>query len=182
MKPQELKMQYVQLRAEGKSYEQIARELNISKSTCTEWERALAAQIDEVKRAKLNELIEAYGMTKEARIKNLGETLTKIDEALQAADFSTVDIDKLLTLKLKYAEQLKAEGLPTQTAAKIEINEAKDILAAYSDLLNRVRAGEVTTEQAQKEGLLLAQLLKAYDEVEIKAKLDKLEAIVGGRQ
>ena len=72
--------------------------------------------------------------------------------------------------------------MPTQTAAKIEINEAKDILAAYSDLLNRVRAGEVTTEQAQKEGLLLAQILKAYDEVEIKAKLDKLEAIVGGRQ
>lgn len=182
MKPQELKLQYVQLRAEGKSYDQIAKELNISKSTCTEWERALAAQIDEVKRAKLNELIEAYGMTKEARIRNLGDTLEKIDKALQAADFSQVDIDKLLTLKLKYAEQLKAESLPLTAAKHTEIKDAKDILAAYSDLLNRVRAGEVTTEQAQKEGLLLAQLLKAYDEVEIKAKLDKLEAIVGGQQ
>lgn len=118
-------MQYVQLRAEGKSYEQIARELNISKSTCTEWERALAAQIDEVKRAKLNELIEAYGMTKEARIKNLGDTLEKIDKALQAADFSQVDIDKLLTLKLKYAEQLKAESLPLTAAKQTEIKDAK---------------------------------------------------------
>jgi hypothetical protein len=47
------------------------------------------------------------------------------------------------------------------------------------DLLDRVRAGEVTTEQASRESLILSNLLKAYDTVEVKAKLEELEAIVG---
>ena len=60
--------------------------------------------------------------------------------------------------------------------------DAKSIVAALADLLNRVRAGDITAEQAQKESGILAQLLKAYDAVEVKAKLDELEAIIGERQ
>lgn len=63
---------------------------------------------------------------------------------------------------------------------ELDTIDAKGIVAALADLLNRVRAGEVTTEQAQKESGILAQLLKAYDTVEVKAKLDELEAIIGG--
>ena len=53
--------------------------------------KALAAQIDELKRAELAELCESYSMTKEARIRRLGDTLEKINAALEQADFSTVD-------------------------------------------------------------------------------------------
>ena len=56
----------------------------------------------------------------------------------------------------------------------------EDIVKALGDLLNRVRAGEVTQEQANRESLVLSNLLKAYEQVELKAKLDELEAIVGG--
>ena len=45
MKPAELKKEYVRLRAEGQSYSSICEQLHISKSTCTKWEKALAAQI-----------------------------------------------------------------------------------------------------------------------------------------
>ena len=38
MKPQEVKQEYIKLRAEGKSYSFIADKLHISKSTCTKWE------------------------------------------------------------------------------------------------------------------------------------------------
>ncbi len=147
MKPQEIKQEYVRLRAEGNSYSAICDQLHISKSTCTKWEKALASQIDELKRAELAELCESYSMTKEARIRRLGDTLEKINSALE-----------------------------------LDSVDAKGIVAALADLLNRVRAGEVTTEQAQKESGILTQLLKAYDTVEVKAKLDKLEAIIGGRQ
>ena len=44
-----------------------------------------------------------------------------------------------------------------------------------------MKPGEVTTEQANRESLILSNLLKAYDTVEVKTKLDALEAIVGGR-
>lgn len=183
MKPAELKKEYVRLRAEGQSYSSICEQLHISKSTCTKWEKALAAQIDELKRAELAELCESYSMTKEARIKKLGDTLGKIDEALAKADFTAVDPAKLLDYKLKYTEALKGEYVSLKPAAELgEEVDAKSIVTALGDLLNRVRAGEVTTEQAQKESLVLSQLLKAYDLVEVKAKLEKLEAIIGGRQ
>ncbi len=59
---------------------------------------------------------------------------------------------------------------------------AGDIVWAVADLLNRTRAGDITTEQAQRESLILSNLLKAYDSTELKRKLDGLEAIVGSRQ
>ena len=181
MKPAELKKEYIRLRAEGKSYSFICEQLHISKSTCTKWERALAAEIDELKRAELAELCESYSMTKEARIRRLGDTLEKINAALEQADFTAVDPAKLLDFKLKYTEALKGEYIGTEPALELDSVDAKGIVAALADLLNRVRAGDITTEQAQKESGILAQLLKAYDTVEVKAKLDELEAIIGGR-
>ena len=182
MKPIELKQEYIRLRAEGKSYSYIADQLHISKSTCTKWERDLATEIDELKRAELAELYESYSMTKQARIKRLGDTLEKINTALEQADFSEVDPAKLLDFKLKYTEALKGEYVGQKKAIEPESIEAKDIVEAFADLLDRTRAGDITADQAQRESLILSNLLKAYETTEIKAKLDKLEAIVGGRQ
>ena len=182
MKPIELKQEYIRLRAEGKSYSYIADQLHISKSTCTKWERDLAAEIDELKRAELAELYESYSMTKQARIKRLGDTLEKINTALEQADFSEVDPAKLLDFKLKYTEALKGEYVGQKKAIEPETIEAKDIVEAFADLLDRTRAGDITADQAQRESLILSNLLKAYETTEVKAKLDELEAIVGGRQ
>ena len=64
------------------------------------------------------------------------------------------------------------------TADKIE---PKDIVTALGDLLNRVRTGEVTPEQANRESAIIANLLKAYDAVEVKEKLNALESLIGSR-
>ena len=181
MKPTELKQQYIQLRAEGKSYSFIAEQLHISKSTCTKWERDLASEIDDLKRAELAELYESYSMTKKARIKKLGDTLDKINNALEQVDFSEVDPVRLLDFKLKYMEALKGEYVGTKPTLKLDVVDGDKIVSALGDLLNRVHTGDVTTEQAHKESIILAQMLKAYDTVEVKAKLDELEAIIGGR-
>lgn len=182
MKPAELKTEYIRLRAEGISYSQICEQLHIAKSTCTKWEKEFASQISELKRAQLAELCESYGMAKEARIKQLGETLGKINEALERADFSAVDPARLLDYKLKYTEALKGEYVGPVPPIQLDSADAKSIVAALGDLLNRVRTGDVSTEQAQKESQVLSQLLKAYDIAEVKRKLDELEAIIGGRQ
>ncbi len=182
MKPQETKTEFIRLRAEGRSYRYIADTLHISRSTCTEWERELKAQITELKQEELNELYSSYAMTKEARIKKLGDALENIDKALAGADLSTIQPEKLLDFKLKYTEALKEEyagtGVPFKFSEKIE---PKEIVKALGDLLERIRAGEITTEQAQRESTVIANLLKAYDTVEVKAKLDALEAVIGGR-
>ncbi|WP_236127819.1 helix-turn-helix domain-containing protein [Streptococcus sp. GS001] len=95
MKSQETKTEFVRLRASGKSFDYIAKELNISKSTCSSWEKELKDVIAELKREQLNELYDAFYMTKEARIKKLGGILDKIDSTLEQADLKakTLKID-----------------------------------------------------------------------------------------
>lgn len=183
MKPQEQKTEFIRLRAEGKSYSYIAEALHISKSTCSSWEKELQDAIAELKQEQLNELYSSYFMTKEARVKKLGETLNEINKALEAVDLKEISADKLLDYKLKYMEALKGEYTGSERAYQLNKDniEAKDIVKAYGDLLARVQAGEISTEQANRESAVIANLLKAYDLVEVKAKLDALEAIVGGR-
>lgn len=179
MKPQELKQEYIMLRAEGRSYSYIAQELHISKSTCTKWEQALGADIAQLKKEQLNTLYEEYSMKKEGRIRQLGDTLARIEEAIQAADLSEVPAEKLLDLKLKYREALQKEYITTQPAFKLKDSiNPRDIVTALGDLLDRVRAGEISNEQANRESLILSNLLRAYEQVEIKAKLEELEAII----
>lgn len=160
------------------SYSYIAEQLHISKSTCTKWEQNLFAEIDELKRAKLEELYESYSMTKQARIKKLGDTLKKINEALANADFSTIDPAKLLDFKLKYTEALKGEYVKQKPNLKSKKLRANSIISAFIDLLNRTQAGDITAGQAQRESFILSNLLKAYDIVEVKDKLEKLEETI----
>ena len=182
MKPQELKQEYVRLRAEGRSYDYIAQTLHIAKSTCTAWAKELEADIAVLKREQMAALYESYGMTKEARIKRVGDTLSRIEDALAEVDLSAVAPEKLLDYKLKYIDMLQkeytGEAAPIRAGEKLE---AKDIVAALADLLDRIRAGEVTTDQVSKESAILINLLKAYETTEVKAKLEELQAIVGHR-
>jgi len=179
MKDTETKKKFIQLRAQGKPYSEIMKALKISKTTCIKFEKESKAEIDELKKVEVQELYESYGLAKEARIKKLGDTLNKINDALDKADFTKIDTAKLLELRLKYTEVLKAERpSTTSTFDTSEEITASGILTAIADLLNRVKAGEVTQDQAQQESKILQDLLKAFDTVEVKAKLDEIETLL----
>lgn len=181
MKPAEVKREYIRLRAEGQSYDSICERIHISKSTCAKWERELSRQISDIKNAELAELCESYGMAKESRIRRLGTILKKIEDAIERADFTKVDPVRLLEYNLRYTEALKGEYISAAPTLEGDSVDAKGILIAFTDLLNRSRSGDITADQAQKEGAILSQLLKAYDAADVKTKLDELEAIIGGR-
>lgn len=53
MKDTEKKLEYVRLRASGKSYSFIAKELGISKSTCSSWEKELKTDIETLRQDSL---------------------------------------------------------------------------------------------------------------------------------
>jgi hypothetical protein len=182
LKSQETKTEFIKLRACGKSFNYIAKELNISKSTCSSWEKELKEAIAELKQEQLNELYDAYFMTKEARIKKLGGILDKIDDTLEKADLAEVPLEKLLDFKLKYTEALKIEYVQTANISKFNGEVTADgILKALGGLLERVQSGEVSQEQANRESTILANLLKAYDAVELQAQLDTLKATLDSR-
>lgn len=173
---------FIKLRAEGKSYRQIADELGIAKATCSNWEKEYKDKIQELKADRIEELYNAYFMTKEARIQKIGDTLNKINDALEKADLTQVSPERLLDFKLKYTEALKGEYIGTDYNTLEDGFNAKDILNNIGNLLNRLKSGTVTPEQATKEGYLIMHLLKAYEGVEITEKVALLENVLTGRK
>lgn len=182
MKPTEMKEKFVLLRAEGESFASIAKELGIAKSTCAAWDKEFASQIDDIKRESLRELCEAYGAVKEARIKRIGKTLQKIEGALDANSLEEMDPGKLMELQLKYMTALQAEYAGTKPMPAVADASPEGINAALADVLERLRKGDLPAENAQKEAGVLTQLLKSYEVTQAKATLDKLEAVLGGRE
>lgn len=182
MKPNDQKNEFIRLRAEGKSYTAIGKELNISKATCTAWERELKAEIAEKKKDQLEEMYQAYYMTREARITKLGQALESIEDALSKADLTQVSPEKLLDYKLKYMEALKQEFIDTTPAIPLDDTfNPRDIIVVLADLLKRIRNREINLDQASRETMVITNILKAYETVELKAKLEALEDLVGGR-
>ena len=182
MKDQSTKDRFILLRAEGKSFTFIAKELCISKSTCSEWEQELKEKIAELKAERLNELYEKYYMTKKARIEQTGKTLKKIDEAIAEADLSEADPVKLMELKLKYISALKEEHIEAGRSYEWSRDvQPQDIINAMGKLLNDVAEGTVSPEQASKENYMLNGMLRAMEAHELKAKLDALETILASR-
>ena len=163
----EIKEQFILLRAENKSYSQIIKELHISKSSCIKLSKKLNSDIAQAKADRLQSLYNDYFMTKEARIQHLGETLKNIDKALEKADLSSLSPKDLLDYKLKYSQALKEEYIPVIMDQPIEDNETgfTEILRA---LLARSRTaidlGGLSTTELSKELLLIEKIHKAEQE------------------
>lgn len=160
MKNAAKKHEYIRLRAEGKSYRAIEQEAGISRSTCSEWEKELAPEIARLRQENLEALYNEYGMMREARIRRLGETLLRIDKALEAADLSALPPEKLLDYKLKYQAALREEY--AATASMDVTGAAGDTLEAMQNLYRRTATGDATTDQAKTELNILDHMVDGY--------------------
>lgn len=165
MKSTAVKGEFIQRRAEGQSYDTIAQALKISKSTCSAWEAELGAQIALRKQQELNDLYNQYGLVKTARIKRLGDTLAKIDEAIEAADLTQIPPEKLLRLKLEYARELRDEYKGSAEALLPNEGSATDsnVYFVLVNIYNRLSSGEISVQQAKVELEALQQLKGAFD-------------------
>lgn len=161
MKTTDKKLEFIRLRAEGKSYRAIEQEIGVSRTTCGEWERELRADIDALRHESLEELYTQYGMAREARIRRIGDTLCRIDEALADVDLSALPPEKLLDFKLKYSTALRDEY--TATASTEATGAATDTLEAIQGLYRRIATGETTTEQAKTELSILDRMVDGYN-------------------
>ena len=120
MKSDETREKFIALRAEGVGYTAISKELNIARSTCYQWNQELRYRIDQARDERLLDLYEMYNITKEARIIQLHKILSKIDAAVDAADFSSMSAKDLLEVRSKYAALLAAECPPAEPEEPIE--------------------------------------------------------------
>ena len=134
MKSDATKQKFIQLRAEGLSYAKISEQLHLSKATCSSWENKFTEEIATLKKDHLQELYDEYGMEKEARIKALGKVLSKIDDAIDDADFSAMTPAQLLDARLKYQKALSNEYVPTtDSTGTTSMNELQARLLTLAD-------------------------------------------------
>ena len=128
MKDQKTKERFIELRAEGLSYQKIAQQLKVSKQTLIAWSKELNHDIANLKAIRIEAILEEYCVFREKRIELLGNKLKGLITELDKRDLIQIPTEKLFELVLKYGKALKEEEKPTCFAEEID-----DISQSFRD-------------------------------------------------
>ena len=143
----ETKRRFIELRAKGYSFDKIAKELGKAKQTLLDWSRDLDQEIAQAKALELDSLYESYSLYKEARLKTLGEILSKLKKEVDKRDLIDLPTDRLLDLFLKYEGVVKESLVEPVFKSSREIDEEKEDrllleeLSALNGLESRLKVG-----------------------------------------
>ena len=106
------KERFIELRAENRSYADIADILKVSKTTLIAWGKELHRDIGNARTLRMDELFEKYAVAKAKRIEVFGTHLNAILAELGTRNLANIATSSLLTLALKYGEFMKDELEP----------------------------------------------------------------------
>lgn len=120
------KARFIELRAQGWSYQRIAKELKVAKQTVIDWGHELRGEVNSLRAVELEALRERYGLLQEHRVKTFGETLERIGAELATRKLESLETDKLLELQAKYLKLFKEEP-ELEFMSTAEIAEAKTL-------------------------------------------------------
>ena len=102
MKNADEKERFVELRAEGRSYADIAVALKISKPTLIAWGKDLQKEISNARTLRMDELFEKYAVAKSKRVEVFGERLEAIMDELKRRNLGDVPTTTLFKMALEY--------------------------------------------------------------------------------
>lgn len=103
--------QFIESRAKGNSFDNIAKTLGVSKSTLIQWSKDYREDVDNMRAIEREALAEQYKITSHHQLEQFGIRLTKIREEVAKRDLSDVPTDKLITMEIKIAETVKNLGI-----------------------------------------------------------------------
>lgn len=111
---------FLTLRAEGLSYDAIAKELKTSKPTLIQWSKLFENEIKDLQFESFLKIKEAYSWSVKAKYEMTLKQLNKIDEAILNADLTSSNIKDLFTIKNSLLFQLEAIEKKISVDAKIK--------------------------------------------------------------
>lgn len=120
MKDQQVQSQFIQLRALGRSFASIARELNVSKPTLIAWSRKFRFEIQNLRAIEAEALLEQVCATRDARIQALAGQLKTIEAELAGRDFASVSTPRLFGLAESLRRQLRVELGPAEFVSTVK--------------------------------------------------------------
>jgi transposase len=103
---------FIELRASNESYTNIAKKLDVSKTTLLNWAKQYENEIQNQQGLYLDALQEQYKIGKQHRIKVLGKRLEKLLEEAEKRDLKDVSTSKLYEMIDKTMQALAREEMP----------------------------------------------------------------------
>ncbi len=100
---------FIELRADGNSFDKISKELKVNKQTLINWSKKFETEIQNLKTINLDALLKEYQISKETRIKNLGAISKKLLEEATERKISDLPTEKLFKLIAEYHEIIRNE-------------------------------------------------------------------------
>lgn len=187
MKEQETIDKFIQLRAEGKSYDKISKLINVSKPTLLAWGRKHQNKIDELKILRYESILEQQKVTQEERITRLAKELNNAWEAFEKKEYDNLTKRELLLIIMRLERGLREEtAMLTGEKKKRPAVEEDDgyRLELRSNIIGKDKsdAPEETTIkiiEVNKDKTMKPLLKKVYrgtrEEIDEKLKKDKME-------
>ncbi|RKQ17494.1 helix-turn-helix domain-containing protein [Ureibacillus endophyticus] len=126
MKNNETRQKFIEMRAKGISFDKIAKELKVAKSTLIEWSKTYLTEIENLKAIEMEALQEQFYLTKTERIKLLGEIVERFRKEIEKRNLSDIPTDKLFDNLNKTVNQLKQEEV--QVTFRGKGNSLEDLL------------------------------------------------------
>ena len=160
MTTNDIKLKIVEMRANNMSLASIAKELHISRTTCSKWVKELESDIAIKQSERKSEISDLYAMDRQHRINRLQAVLERLDKAISNADFSQMSPEALLKMKLRYESELSREYPITDSKGLFEYSY-KAIIEKINDLQSKYESGEISTEQLKGSLSALDMMIKS---------------------
>jgi hypothetical protein len=113
MKTIEEKQRFIQLRAQGLSFDRIAEELHISKPTLLNWSGELYEEVQEAIFHEQEKLLNQYEVMRKARFevysRLLSEALQELSKRAENNKLERMETSQLLKLALQVEERLERD-------------------------------------------------------------------------
>ena len=130
---------FLTLRADGVTFDAIAKELQTSKPTLIQWSKLFENEIKDLQFESFLKIKEAYSWSVKAKYETLLKQLSKIDDAILKADLTSSNIKGLFTIKNSLLAQLesiekkisvdahvnKTDEYGTKEKLRLKLNEAE---------------------------------------------------------
>ena len=112
-------MEFITLRADGLSFDKIAKQLKVSKVTLIQWSKLFEDNIKELQFLGMVEIKKQYSNTVAKRYETLLQQLDKIDNAILEADLLETPLKDLIQLQQHTYSQIESIEKRFKTKAYI---------------------------------------------------------------
>lgn len=129
---------FIQLRAQGMSFERISKELNISKPVLLKWSGELYDRVKEAQFFELENIVQKYGVMRRERFevhsKLLSSALLELKERAENSKLKTLSTEKLFQLVEQLEERLEKDTKRELVSVKVD-KDSHLIQSLYEEFL-----------------------------------------------